>query len=168
MGRRTFVTILLVSATCFSCGTLKKRTSIDTVTGNARVERISSSVSDEKTEVDDKSVETERVYEKGSNVSITERDIYFDEDGRVTRISEVVKDVSNRESESDRRKEFDVTYSAEGSSSVSESEMSESSYESVIKNTDIDRESSPIQKYVGFGAMFILVAIGIILFLKLR
>ena len=151
-----------------SCGSLKKRTSIDTVTGNARVERISSSVSDEKTEVDDKSVETERVSEKGSNISITERDIYFDEEGRVTRISEVVKDVSNRESESDRRKEFDVTYSAEGGSSVSESEMSESSYESVIKNTDIDRESSPIQKYVGVGALFVLVVIGIILFMKLR
>lgn len=168
MDGRTLVTILLISAICFSCGTLKKRKTIDAVSESARVERVSSSVSSEKTKTEDKSVETEKVSEKGSNVSITERDIYFDDEGRITRISEVVKEVSNRESESDKRKEMDLTSVAEFNSDVSESEASESSRESVKKNTDIDRESSPIQKYVGIGALFVLVAIGIILFLKLR
>lgn len=167
MERRTLI-LLLIFVVLSSCGSFRRTKNLNISTDSERVEHVSSSVSDSKVKVDTKSTETEKVSEIEGNTKNTIRDIFFDEEGRVTKISEVIQEISSRERSEDKTKGVDIALEEAKSQVMTEEGVSETKSSVKVKTTDTEREESVISNYIGGGILLLFVAVAVILWVRSR
>lgn len=163
---RTIMIVLL--ATLCGCGALKRTKNIDRVKKSAEISVKQESVSDSKVKVEDKSIKEEKVSEKRSEDVITEREIFFDDSGRVSYIKEKVIESRKRDMEREKRDSMDRKEDSSTSDRLSSESRSESKVDSLKKETHLEQPENKVWSFVGWGLFIVFAAVALVVFIRFR
>lgn len=166
MASRTL--IIAVALLFCSCGALKKTKNIDRIKKSAEIEVKLDVVSDSNVKVEDSSVKEEKVTDRSSEDVITEREIFFDDSGRVSYIKEKVIESRKRDMERESRDSLNSREDSKTSERLSLESRTKTKVDSLKKDIRIDRPENTVFKYIGYGVFIVFAAIALVVFIRFR
>lgn len=166
MASRTL--IIAVALLFCSCGALKKTKNIDRIKKSAEIEVKLDVVSDSNVKVEDSSVKEEKVAERSSEDVITEREIFFDDSGRVSYIKEKVIESRKRDKEKESKERADRKEDSKTSNKSSMEGKVETKTDSLNRDVHLEQPENKVWSFIGWGLFAVFAAVALVVFIRFR